>query len=91
MKSKEEAMKKFEKLPFHARRVIERCRKGELLIRTYRMKETGEHETLYAFEPSGRRAPERGSEVAISSGFLTPRSDGLLDEASSQTFQATAA
>ncbi|TNC14884.1 hypothetical protein FF100_04715 [Methylobacterium terricola] len=59
-----------------------------MLCRTFRMKETGEGETLFAFEPSGRSCGPKSAEAAIGSGWLVPQADGLFGAESSQTFVA---
>lgn len=79
---------KFDELPKRVQRVIERCRGGEVLCKQLRMKETGESEITFLFEPSGKKAPPKSSDMAVKSGFLRPRGDGLFDLDTSQTWEA---
>jgi hypothetical protein len=81
-------MTDFEKLPQRVRNVIHKCRCGQILTKSLRMKETGETEVTFMFEPWGVRAPPKSSIEAIASGFLLPQNDGLLGPESSQTFVA---
>jgi hypothetical protein len=81
-------MTEFEKLPKHVQSVISKCRNGEKLTKSLRMKETGETEVSFAFEPSGRRAPPKSSADAISSGLLLPCGDGLFGAETSQSWVA---
>lgn len=69
-------------------RIVDRCRGGERLCKTYRQKATGETEVLFCFEPSGRRAAPASAAQAIESGLLRPLGDGLLGEESSQSWAA---
>lgn len=78
----------FNKLPARVRRVIERCRGGQMLCKTLRHKETGNCEVLFSFYPSEKPAPLKSSEAAIASGFLIAQQDGLFDGDSSQTWRA---
>lgn len=82
-------MAPYDELPVRVRRVIDRCRGGERLCRSYRLKATGDHETLYHYEPSGNSAPEKSSIAAISSGLLRPCGDGLFGGDTSQSWEVT--
>lgn len=79
---------KFDELPKRVQRVIERCRSGALLCKQIRLKDGGESEVTFLFEPSGKKAPPKSSDMAIKSGFLRPRGDGLFDLDTSQTWEA---
>ena len=81
-------MSEFDKLPFHTRRVIERCRSGERLCIQHRVKDTGEPEVLAYFEPSGKGTGAKSALNAISTEFMIPMGDGLFGDASSQTWRA---
>lgn len=81
-------MTEFSKLPYHVRLIIERCRQGQILCVSNRVKETGEPETLAFYEPSGRSCGPKSAAKATQSGFLKPRQDGLLGDDFSQTWEA---
>jgi hypothetical protein len=81
-------MTDFEKLPARVQNIITKCRRGEKLTKSLRLKETGETEISFAFEPSGKRAPPKSSIDAINSGLLRPLGDGLFGADTSQTFAA---
>lgn len=76
------------KLPKRVLAVIERCRRGEALMKSFRNKTTGETEVVFSFHPSTRRAGTKSAEEAIASGLLQPARDGLFDDGSSQTWRA---
>lgn len=74
------------KLSKRVLQIVEACRHGERLCKSLRIKDSGEHEVRFHFEPSGRRAPEKSSAAAIASGLLFPGGDGLFGDDSSQTW-----
>lgn len=76
------------KLPMRVRKIIDRCRHGEVLCKTYRNKESGNTEVLFSFHPSGKRAGPASSQEAIASGLLVPQNDGLFEAGDSQTWRA---
>lgn len=81
-------MIEFEKLPGRVQKVINTCRAGQKLTKSLRLKDGGETEITFAFEPSGKSAPPKSSAEAIASGLLRPLGDGLLGADTSQTFAA---
>ena len=66
--------------------IIERCKNGQRLCKSFRFKESGDTEVLFFFEPSGKRAGPKSAQEAIATGLLKPLNDGLFD--SSQTWAA---
>lgn len=66
--------------------IIERCRNGQRLCKSFRFKESGDTEVMFFFEPSGKRAGPKSAQEAIASGLLKPINDGLFDN--SQTWTA---
>lgn len=87
---KEDGRSEFEKLPKRVRTVIERCRRGQTLCRSYRPRAVGEDKAVlaYWFEPSGIEAPAISSAAAISTGMLVAADAGLLNDGNAQTFIA---
>jgi hypothetical protein len=79
---------RLEAMPSRVREVIHRCRRGELLRKTFRSKEGGGTKILFDFHPSNATTGPDSAEAAIASGFLAPQRDGLFDEATSQTWRA---
>jgi hypothetical protein len=88
MPRKQKIADPFDELPRRVQRVIKACRGGARLTKSLRLKEAGETEVTFVFEPSGRRAPVKSSQEAIASGFLVPMGDGLFDPSLSQTWRA---
>ena len=78
----------YDEAPKRVRRVVDRCRTGEVLCKTIRPKPTGETEAAWSFEPSGRAAPPKSSLDAIANGLLVPQGDGLFGDDHSQTWRA---
>lgn len=78
----------FDNLPQRVKRVIERCRAGQKLCKQIRLKDGGDSEVTFLFEPSGKKAPPKSSDAAIKTGFLKPMGDGLFDADTSQTWIA---
>lgn len=78
----------FDMLRYHVRRVIDRCRQGEVLCISNRVKASGESEFLAFLEPSGRPISPASARGAIASGLLEPGGDTLLDDGFSQTWRA---
>ena len=77
------------RLPERVRRVIERVKAGERLCKSLRLKEDGgDTETVFFYEPSGKRAGPKSAQQAIESGHLKPAGDGLFDPSLSQTWTA---
>lgn len=79
-------MMEYEKLPFHVRRVIDRCREGETLCVTFQPKEIGD--PICYFEPGGKRVGHVSALKATKTDFLRPGGDGLFGAESSQTWTA---
>lgn len=65
--------------------VLSVTERGERLVRTNCGRRDLPAETVYHFEPSGKKAPPQASQIAIESGLLLPLDDGLFEELS-QTF-----
>lgn len=78
----------FDRLPKRVQFVVNQMREGQRLCRSYRLKESGETEVTYIFEPSGKRCGPKSAEAAIGTKFVMPLGDGLLGPESSQTFTA---
>lgn len=68
--------------------VVDRLRDGQKLCRSLRMKDTGENEVCYFYEPGGRRCGRRTAEKAIDLGLLKPLGDSLFGPEDSQTWVA---
>jgi hypothetical protein len=66
--------------------IIERCKNGQRLCKSFRFKESGDTEIIFFFEPSGKRAGPKSAQEAIATGLLKPLNDGLFD--ASQTWTA---
>lgn len=81
-------MTEFEHLPYYVKAVIEKCRSGQRLCRSFRTKETGDVEEIFIFEPTGKRVGQKSAAQALETGFLKPLGDGLLEIQSSQTWVA---
>jgi hypothetical protein len=77
--------RKKQEVPFRVQRVVSKCKLGEKLCVGLRHSEAG-LERSYWFEPSGKNAPPKSSEQAISMGLLIPNGDGLFGD--SQTYRA---
>lgn len=75
------------KMSGRAAAIIQRCKNGQRLCKSFRFKESGGTEVMYFFEPSGKRAGPKSAQEAIATGLLTPMHDGLLDD--SQTWAAS--
>jgi hypothetical protein len=75
------------KLPKRVKRVIDIAASGQRIIKTYRLKESGEHEVIFTFMPSGRSAPPQSCIDAIEGGYLSPLGDGLFGAETSQSWQ----
>lgn len=78
------------KIPERVLRVVRAVSGGQKLCKSLRMKESGETEVSFHFEPSGRAAPPKSSQRAIELGLLQPAGDALFEEEMSQTFLAKA-
>lgn len=78
-----------QKTPERVLAIVRKCSAGQTLVKTYRLKESGEGETLFALEPSGRKVGPASAAQAISLGLLLPVGDGFFGE--SQTYTASAA
>ena len=76
-----------QKLPKRVQAVADKCRSGQTLCKFLRQKDTGETETIFFFEPSGRRCGPKSAIAAIAAGLLKPNHDGLFGE--SQTWIAS--
>lgn len=76
------------KIPKRVESIIERCRSGETLCKTFRHKESGETEVLYHFHPSGRSAGPKSAAAAVGTGLLRPSADGLFGADTAQTWRA---
>lgn len=89
-KKKVDERSEFEKLPKRVRTVIERCRRGQTLCRSYRPRALGEDKDVlsYWFEPSGIQAPAISSAQAIEKGYLAPQDAGLFGDGNAQSFVA---
>lgn len=74
------------KISGRAAAIIERCKNGQRLCKSFRFKESGDTEIIFFFEPSGKRAGPKSAQEAIATGLLKPMGDGLLDD--SQTWAA---
>lgn len=74
------------KMSHRAAAIIERCRNGQRLCKSFRFKESGDTEVLFFFEPSGKRAGQKSAQEAIATGMLKPLNDSLFD--ASQTWEA---
>jgi len=76
------------RIPARVQAVVDKCRSGQTLCKFLRQKETGETETVFFFEPSGRRCGPKSAVAAIDAGLLKPSGDGLFGQESSQTWTA---
>lgn len=87
---KEDTRSEFERLPKRVRTVVERCRRGQVLCRSYRPRAIGEDKTVlaYWFEPSGLQAPAISAAQAIEKGYLAPQDAGLFNDGNAQSFVA---
>jgi hypothetical protein len=90
-KKKEDTRSEFEKLPKRVRTVVERCRRGQVLCRSYRPRAVGEGTSVltYWYEPSGIPAPATSASEAIEKGYLAPQDAGLFSDGNAQSFIAT--
>jgi len=52
--------------------------KDQRLCRSFHVKNTGNVETTYLLEPSGRRVSPKCAEKAIAAGIVIPANDGLF-------------
>lgn len=68
--------------------MLSRLESGERLCKSLRMKETGETEVLFNYEPSGRAASSWAAARAIREGLVRPVGDGLFGGETSQTWVA---
>ena len=92
-KRKEDTRTEFEKLPKRVRTVVEPCRRGQVLCRSYRPRTVGDDASVlaYWFEPSGLPAPAVSAMQAIAKGYLTPQDAGLFNDGNAQSFIAAPA
>lgn len=79
----------FENLPKRVQHIILVMRNGQKLCKSLRMKETGETEISFVYEPSGKRVGPKSADAAIKSGLLRPMGDGLLGDEFSQSWAAS--
>lgn len=77
-------------IPERVLRVVRTVSGGQKLCKSLRIKETGETEVSFHFEPCGRAAPPKSSQNAIELGLVQPAGDSLFGEEMSQTFTAKA-
>lgn len=82
------ARAKTPKIPKRIARVVERCQRGEVIVKTLRPGERGGSETCYVWHPSGTEAPAVTCAKAIQGGYLIPGNDGLFGAETSQTWRA---
>lgn len=78
----------YKRLPKRVQAIVDRVRAGQTLCKSLRLKETGETEVAFFFDPSNRRAGPKSAQAAVDSGLLAPNNDGLLGPESSQTWKA---
>jgi tellurite resistance protein len=71
-----------------AQLIIDRCKNGQRLCKSHHLKISGNTETRYLLEPSGKRVSPKSAEEAINSGILVAANDGLFDASDSQTWDA---
>lgn len=83
-------MKEFEKLPKRVRKIVEVCRRGQILCRSYRPRALGEERDvlMYWYEPGGWPAPSLSCGEAIAEGWLKPLDAGLFQDGNAQSFIA---
>lgn len=74
------------RMSHRAAAIIDRCKNGQRLCKSFRFKESGDTEIMFFFEPSGKRAGPKSAQEAIATGLLKPLKDGLFDL--SQTWAA---
>ncbi|CAO4173259.1 hypothetical protein [Methylorubrum extorquens] len=92
-KRKEDTRSEFDRLPKRVRTLVERCRRGQVLCRSYRPRAVGEDTNVlnYWFEPSGLPAPAISATEAIERGYLAPQDAGLFSDGNAQSFIAAPA
>jgi hypothetical protein len=78
-------MKKKKPMSDSAKAIVERCKKGERLCKSY-CKESGRADVAFILEPSGRRVNRQTATAVIESGLLAPQGDGLFGTADSQSW-----
>ena len=88
MPRKKKELSDFDRLPKRVKLIIERCRSGQKLCKQIRLKDGGDSEVTYIFEPGGKRAPVKSASAALTSGFMRPLGDGLFGADTSQTWEA---
>lgn len=76
------------KVPKRILKIVDTCKSGQTLHLALPRLTNGETVRRYWFEPSGRTAPTRSTEQAISLGLLKPAGDCLFSLLDSQTFTA---
>ena len=74
------------KIPKRVLTVINKLRGGQRVCKSLRLKESGETEVLFFFEPSWKRCGPQTAEASIKSGKLTAAGDGLFEPEFSQTW-----
>jgi len=83
-----EKRSKKQTVPSRVQRVVDRCKTGERLCKSFFLKNTGTVEVEFHFEPSGKRCGPKSAEQAIKMGLLSPLGDGLFGNETSQQFGA---
>lgn len=81
------AKKQSEKIPVRVQHALDRLKGGERLVKWFRHKETGEAETLFRFEPSGKNLGPDTALKIVRGGYVIPEGDGLFGADSSQTWR----
>lgn len=74
------------KIPARVQKIVNAVRSGQRLCKSFRYKESGEKETNFYFEPSGKHCGPKSAEAAIELGLVTPLCDGLFGPETSQQF-----
>lgn len=75
-------------LPRSVRLAILTMRGGQRLCKRLHLKQSGETEVSFTFEPSGKRCRADTAAAAIKTPFVRPLGDGLFEPEFSQTFEA---